>query len=782
MSLLLYLIVAGVTLLAWRRWVTRVSVPHALVILLLPFLFTGKALVTNRVYGGYDILFLSAPFSDYANEYGFMKAHNGLLLDHVLQMVPWQREVRESFVHHRWPLWNPAMDSGEVLAAGMQAAPLNPINLIALLLPLDLATTFTATMVFFLAALFTFAFARELECSEGASLIAAAAFTLCGGMAFFGTWPHGRSWGVLPFVLLSVRRVPRNRDAAAFGLLTIALVLLIVFGHPETILHVVTIGAIYGLFELMPAWREALRPMALALAAGILALLLTAISLMPFLAVLPWSFDYRIRQNPPLPATAHEIVKAMRATFLPYYGGASWHTPTGEWDFGLARVGSIALALAAIAAFRLWLRRDVRFFAILAVIAFVASWKAPPIDSFLRLLPLFKIAFNDRLGFAAALSLSLLAAMAFDAVAPKIDRVMVLIVTIALAVPTIALWKMQLSLGVDPKLLIAGAAAELIGIAILLATLGTRSRAVAAAFIVAFIAAQRFVEDGNIHPTLPRRMFYPSVPLIAAVPREPLYRFTAIDNMVIPNVATMYGLEDIRGYSAMIYYPYVETMPLWSAQKRTYHDVADLSLPFLNFLGVRDAITPRTMDPPPGWRVIADDRTSRLMENAHALPRIFVPRRIRFTDSDDTTLKEMAVATDFAEEAWLRGTPRMVENGEATLNVRRSGARYDIDIDARSDCRIVIVEVGWPGWRAFVDRERVSIAQANRAFLAISVPKGRHRVRVEYLPDAYVQGRAISIGTLALLGFGLIVKRFGSRGGAETRRKNRFSPPLRGSA
>jgi len=808
-SLLLYLIVACATLLAWRRWVTPISRGAAIVILLLPFLFTGKALVTNRVYGGYDILFLSAPFSDYAQEYGFTTAHNGLLLDHVLQMVPWQRQVRESFAHHRWPLWNPAMDSGEVLAAGMQAAPLNPLNLIALLLPLDLATTFTASMVFFLAALFAFAFARELECSEGASLIAASAFTLCGGMAFFGTWPHGRSWAVLPFVLLAVRRIVRDRDGAAVSLLTIALVLLIVFGHPETMLHVAVIGTLYGIFELLPTWREAIRPIAMAIAAGVLALLLTAISLMPFLAALPYSFDYRIRQTPPPPASKQEIVKAMRATFIPYYGGASWHTPTGEWDFGLARVGSVALALAAIAVFRLWRRRDVRFFAILAIVALAASWKAPPIDPFLRLLPLFKIAFNDRLGFAAALSLSLLAAMPFDA-AVKRDGLIVLAVAIGLSITTAWLWRMQLAIGVDPKLLIAGAAAELIGIALVLAaiatschpeppqdgegtqdarlrlkpsvsaqvghleflrrppaalddkspyTSNTSSRRLAIVLVFAAIAAQRLAEDGNIHPTLPRRMFYPSVPLIAAVPRDPLYRFTAIGNMVIPNVATMYGLEDVRGYSAMTYYPYVETMPLWSAQKRTYHDVVDLSLPFLSFLGVRHAITPRTMEPPPGWRIIADDRSARLIENARAIPRVFVPRRIRFSDSDDTTLKEMAVATDFAEEAWVRGAPRMIENGEATLNVRRSGARYDIDADAHAPSRIVIAEAGWPGWRASVDGERANIEQANRAFLCVAIPKGRHRVRVEYLPDAFVQGRAISISTLALLGFGVLAKR-----------------------
>jgi len=756
-SLLLYVVVAVVTLLAWRRWVSPISRGAALVIVLLPFLFTGKALVTNRVYGGYDILFLSAPFSDYAKDYGFTTAHNGFLLDHVLQMVPWQRQVRESFAQHRWPLWNPAMDSGEVLAAGMQSAPLNPINLLALLLPLDLATTFTASMVFFLAALFTFAFARELECSEGASLIAAAGYTLCSEMAFFGTWPHGRSWSVLPFVLLGVRRVVRDRDLRAAVLLTIAFVLLIVFGHPETMLHVVTIGAIYGIFELIPIRRDALRPTLLAISAGIMALLLTAITLLPFIAALPWSFDYRIRQNPPPPPATHEISKAIRATFLPYYGGASWHTPTSEWDFGLARVGSVILALALIASFRLLRRRDARFFAALAVIGLLASWKAPPIDPFLRLLPLFKIAFNDRLGFAAALSMSLLAAMAFDARALRFDRRVVIIVAALLAIVTASFWRTQLTLGVDRKLLIAGVAAELLGLAIVFGSLSTRSQRAAAAMIVLAIAAQRLVEDGNIHPTLPRRMFYPSVPLIAAVPRDPLFRFTAIGNMVIPNVATMYGLEDVRGYSAMTFYPYVETLGLWSAQKRTYRDVSDLSLPFLSFLGVRHAITPRTMDPPPGWRVVADDRTSRLVENSRAIPRVFVPHRIRFTDSDDTTLKEMAVATDFAEEAWVRaeGPARMIENGEATLHVQRSGSRYEIDADARTTSRIIITEAAWPGWRATVDGTRVPIEQANRAFLAIRIPPGRHHVRVVYLPDAFIWGRAISIATLALLAAGL---------------------------
>ena len=104
-ALLLYLIIAVATIAAWTRWVTPLSRGAAIVLTLLPFLFIGPALISNRVYGGYDILFLSAPFSDYAKDYGFTTAHNGFLLDHVLQMVPWQRQVRVSFAQHRWPDW-----------------------------------------------------------------------------------------------------------------------------------------------------------------------------------------------------------------------------------------------------------------------------------------------------------------------------------------------------------------------------------------------------------------------------------------------------------------------------------------------------------------------------------------------------------------------------------------------------------------------------------------------------------------------------------------------------
>jgi hypothetical protein len=165
----------------------------------------------------------------------------------------------------------------------------------------------------------TFALARDMERSAPAALIAAAIFTCSSAMVFWVGWPLGRAWATLPFLFLAVRRVVHRRDARAFVLLITSLVLLILCGHPETVLHVTTIGGIWGLFELYrfrdQAWRA-------------VAILLTAFFLLPFVALVQHSAEYRLRQDF-APAPWPSIVRSMEATFLP-----------SEWDFGIARVGS----------------------------------------------------------------------------------------------------------------------------------------------------------------------------------------------------------------------------------------------------------------------------------------------------------------------------------------------------------------------------------------------------------------------------------------------------------
>ena len=735
MTVALYLVVA-VALLRLMKIPRRA----AIILILLPFPFVGPALLTDRVYGGHDMLFLSQPWNDYFTKLPW----NWYLLDQALALAPWQHAVREALAHHQWPLWNPGMNSGDILGAGMQVAPYNPVNILALILPEALAPTFCAAMIFFLAGLFTYAFARELELGKGPSLVAAMGFAFSGAMTFWVGWTPLSSWILLPLVLLGIRR-------ASLPLLIAAFALLILFGHPETMLHVVVIGGAWMVVDrLKPVPQRA----GATVLAGVAALGLTAIFWMPFAAILHDTWQYALFKEE-AHGPAQVALNAIGATFIPYFGGASWHNLTQHFDFGMARVGSIILALAVVAAVRQWRRREVRFLAVLAVVALLAAWNALPL---LRKVPFFAVSKNERLGFAAAFALSMLAAFAFEAMFEALSRRIVIIVGAALLIATAILWPVRLGFGVQPHLMLIGAAAELLGILVLL------KPRLAIPLVIAALCLQRVAEDGFIYPALPRAQFYPSTPILDAIPRDPMHRVVGAANLLIPNAASMYGLEDIRGYASLTYAPYKTTMALWCpAAQRAYNDVTDLTLPFLSFLGVRHAVTPTSMAPPPGWRVVMDDRNTRLMENERALPRVFIPRTIRFMNSDDTSLEEMKQATDFAAKAWIHRTalpPQDIDNGQADVHVKRDWSRYDIDVDARSAAHVVIADVAWPGWRAYLDGRRVRLESVNLAFLGVYVPAGRHRLRLVYLPDAFVRGRALALGTIVLLLIFAVRRRF----------------------
>jgi hypothetical protein len=129
------------------------------------------------------------------------------------------------------------------------------------------------------------------------------------------------------------------------------------------------------------------------------------------------------------------------------------------------------------------------------------------------------------------------------------------------------------------------------------------------------------------------------------------------------------------------------------------------------------------------------------------LPRAFVPRSIRIGVSND--IEDMSAATDFGEMAWLDlpGTPRDVSNGPGTIVIHPQS----LDVTMAHDGYIVISDAAWSGWRAYLDGRRTKIVRANHAFLGVLVPKGRHTVRLVYLPQAFVVGRTITFSTLAMI-------------------------------
>jgi hypothetical protein len=297
-------------------------------------------------------------------------------------------------------------------------------------------------------------------------------------------------------------------------------------------------------------------------------------------------------------------------------------------------------------------------------------------------------------------------------------------------------------------------------IAILLAFRSRRTALIAMALTL--LLAQRVAEDGAIYPTVSTAAFYPRTPVLRAIPSgdQNIFRITARNFAFIPDSAALYELEDSRGYDAFTFRRLYETYWVWAIpQAVSFNQVADLTKPFLSFLNIRYAIVSRDNEPPPGWKTIAEDAGSKLFENTRVLPRALVPRRIRYERSPVRVMAGMYDATDFADVGWIETPdqpPHEIVNGPGRLNIRRDGFGFDIDARMEGDGWVVVSQPAWQGWRAYIDGRRVRTQFANHAFVGVFVPRGAHRVKITYLPDSFVRGRAISFATLAvLLAFGI---------------------------
>lgn len=687
MSLALYLIVSIALIALWSRFFQRVAPAIALVLILLPMLFTGRALFTGRVYAPVDLAFAYEPL---ASQKPGIVPHDIALSDLYCQIIPWQKAVRYALSQRQWPLWNPFILCGDILAAAAQPAVYDPFQWIALVLPLPHAITFGASLTFLLAAFFTYAFARACGRGEIASLIAAAIYMCSGMITFFVGWPLGRAWALLPLVLFGVHRLVHERK---WGVLLAALVLEIVAGHPESILHVVAFGVAYGVFEICVTRKHVVRVIASAIAAGIVALALTAIYLLPFAEAGTQTVEHEVRSKLYAHTSYDKLANRdtqlhrLGRTFLPYFDGLPWRggSTVPRWDPLSARAGSIAFVLAIGALFVAPRRAETWFYFVAAVISIFLTCGMWPFAHALHALPLFNIAINERFAYVAVFAVGMLASTAIDRAHPRV----------ALAV-------------------------------------------------LALILMQRVAVDGGIYPSLPASMFYP--PIHANIPKGD--RIAGVGLTLIANTSAMYELEDVRGYEAMTFKRLHETYPMWSTPLAAWFNmIEDPSKPFVSFLGVRHIFD--------GARVI---------ENPHALPRAFVPPRIRYERDGAAVLEAMKNTTDFSQVAWIEAPetpPQDAGNGPGSVMFKRDGLDLDLDADMQGAGWVVISQTAWKGWRAYVDGHRVQPHFANHAFLGVHVPAGHHRVHLVYLPESFTRGRNITLATLiALAIYAALRKRF----------------------
>ena len=135
MIALLYFATALALLFLADRFIGSISRGAAVALLLMPLLFTGRAVFTGGVYAPVELPYGVPPLADYKQELRVPPPQTPMLSDIAFILIPWREAVRRAVGEGEWPHLNRFELCGDPLAAAMQPAVYSPFTWIALLLP-----------------------------------------------------------------------------------------------------------------------------------------------------------------------------------------------------------------------------------------------------------------------------------------------------------------------------------------------------------------------------------------------------------------------------------------------------------------------------------------------------------------------------------------------------------------------------------------------------------------------------------------------------------------------
>jgi hypothetical protein len=761
MSAIVYFVAAIAALMIAQR-VTRFSRAAAIVILLLPLLFTARALFTGGVFGPVDLAYTYEPLASVASRAGAGPVVNPSISDAYSEFMPWNDSLRRSIGRGEWPLWDPYGLCGAPLAGAAQSSPYHPITVIGLLVPLRQFFGFAAAMMLMSAALTAFLLFREFVGSEIAALFGAAGWMCSTHLIFFAGTALVLAASVTPLVLLGARRIVHQPGGGSVAILTAGLLLVVLAGHPESALHIVAFGFAYFIFEIAAVgWGTRRRAVRSGFVAGTLAFLLAAVFLLPIFEVIPQteeyvhrSLGYRLESATPAQMIHHAV-----ANVFPFLEGAPGveerrhqHDVSHGW-LATAYAGSMLFAPALFALRRS--RSRERWFFLGAVIAGLAvGVTAPGVTHLLAHLPGFSISVNDRMIAFATLGMCALAAMGVDAPDSHLSKTLAMVAAVIFVV----------AIAFPPRLpadyVRVNAARAVLPVALAACAVAVLSRQRASLVLLALLLIQRGGEATSLQPTLPARAFYPPFPGLEVMRANEPFRIAGIGEMLPPELSTHYGLEDVRGFAATTFHRLYETYPMWSVVQPVWSNrVERLDSPMLSLMNTRFAIVPPAMALPASWVVRASFPGYAIAENTRVLPRAFVPRTVQLVTTQQASLDALRRIGDLGGEGVVqdRGAQNLAQNGPGTAEITGGGSHLIVHARMDGPGWVIVSNSFWRGWRARSDGHNVPLHFGDHAFLAFYLPAGEHDVTLVYRPRSFVAGAWISgLTALLLLAYALM--------------------------
>jgi hypothetical protein len=241
----------------------------------------------------------------------------------------------------------------------------------------------------------------------------------------------------------------------------------------------------------------------------------------------------------------------------------------------------------------------------------------------------------------------------------------------------------------------------------------------------------------------------------------------AITALEVNNRALISGLEDVQGYNPIHLARYDEFIAALNGHPQNYHhtDVfaSGLDSSLLDLLNVRyivvpaqtaqDQVAPRFQR---ALQAVYADEFVRVLENPSAGPRAWLVHSAEQVPPGQALAALAAGRVDPRQLALLEAPPPPVapsaDPARDSVRITRNEADL-ISVQASSDAAALVVlsEVSYPAWAAYVDGQAVPLYVADHVLRAVPVPAGEHRLEVRYESAALSVGLVISLAAAAVL-------------------------------
>jgi hypothetical protein len=767
-------------------WLGR-RIPAGILVLFttLPLLFLREGVFAARSPLGPDQAFLTVPAARRPGPW-----RGAWLADVSNQIVPWSWAVRRTWAEGSLPLRNRWNGCGAPLDGNGQSAPYSPITLAAMLLPPLASLSFQGALRFFLCLCGMWLWLTELSVSRRAAFFGAVAFGFSMAMTAWILFPMTAAIALWPVALFLLERLAdARRRARAAAASTVLLALWPLSGHLETVASAAAFASLWLVVRAAFGERRRvatiLPPAALA---ALFALGLTAFSTIPqALAIRAsnrfastpapfWAPALRLAPHGPewprgalLPAFPRMLGDKIETPMRPGAAGAFPEMAAGH--FGILPLACMLLLLRPG---RPRVRAEVALAAplLFGLGAATGIW---PFAEIVSSVPGLRLMFPLRYFVWFALAGAAIAAFELDRMERELEKR-----------PRAILWAVGVIAGLvgiailaEPPGLPVIVAALAAGLAVLAATAGRaeRLRAFGVAALVLIAVAELFAQGRRLYAWYPTDGLYAETPLIRFLQSRPApFRIAGEGRMFFPNLNLVAGIADVRTHDPAERRDYVEFLDATCGYdpSQYFKDLGDLDAPALDFLDARYLVSfPGRTAPSAKWTLAYSGPDGTVFESRRVLAPVTAPPRLRAVPAPPSRAELSRL--DFTREALLHDPggalgPLPAENAAAqVLDYAETADRVAFRVRTSgpvsgSGAVLVASLVNDGGWRARDENGRsLPIARANGPFLALRVPAGEHRVRLDYAAPGFRTGALVSAATLLAAAFGLVVRRLRAR-------------------